>query len=169
MKKIILTFILITVFLSGCSKMQKSPAVTAVTTGLSFNAEISTDDGVYNYSVKINKNGDTEMESINTDGSAYINYLFAGDNVTYKYGNLEYKTTIFSLNENTAADLIHLVFKNITEEKRPIEYNNEQYYIKGDTKKYKYTVFIGGSGIPLKITEENKNITVLIKNAKIIN
>ena len=109
------------------------------------------------------------MESINTDGSAYINYLFTGDNVTYKYGNLEYKTTIFSLNENTAADLIHLVFKNITEEKHPIEYNNEQYYIKGDTKKYKYTVFIGGSGIPLKITVENKNITVLIKNAKIIN
>ena len=52
LKKIILTFILITTFLSGCSKMQKSPAVTAVTTGLSFNAEISTDDGVYNYSVK---------------------------------------------------------------------------------------------------------------------
>ncbi len=162
MKKIILITFSFLLILSGCIK--KSPEVTPVTTGLNFNAEISYLDNTYEYSVKIDENANLEM----TDSSDNeIKYFFSGDKLTVSFGDISHETDISTLNNGLIIDLLYSVMNSIRKNGEDIISDGKNYYINGSTEKYKYTCFYGQTGLPIKITESNFAVTVIIKNAVI--
>lgn len=163
MKIIILLVVSFLIFLSGCTNT--CPEVTPVTTGLKFNAEISYLNNTYKSNVKIDENGNLEMS---TDSAPQIKYFFSGDKITLTHNEISHETEISSLQNGLTLDFLYSVFKSLSKSGEKTLTDKDKYYIKYDTEKYKYTCFFGMSGLPIKITESNFGITVLIKDATII-
>lgn len=164
MKKTFLIIpILILLIFSGCNK--KSSGVTAVTTELSFTAEISFMDTKSNYDIRITE--DKGLEAIVISGkSDGMKLTFAEENLTISYSNLVYNTSITSLPDGIITDFLYAAFKNA--DINNVYSENEQYFITGKTDKYDYKIFIGQSGLPLKIEESKMGITATIKNASFL-
>ncbi len=162
MKKIVFLVLSSLIILSGCKNT--SPEVTPVTTGLKFNAEITYLDKIYNYNVKIYENGNLEMS---TDSVPKVKYFFSGDKITLNHNSISHETEISSLQSGLNLDFLYSVFKSLSKMNNKTNTNSENYYIKGDTGKYKYTCFFGMSGLPIKITEQDFGLNVAIKNVSI--
>ena len=163
MKKLLI-IILLLFSIQGCKT--KSPAVTPVTTGLEFIADISYQSDRYEYNVKINKNGITEIKST---FEPQITYLFTGGKLTISHNDISHETEIQEINNKLPIDLIYSVFNSLSHTKTDPAFKNDNCYIKGNTEKYSYICHFGMSGLPIKITESNYGITVTIKNASILN
>ena len=161
MKKlsIILCFCL---FLCGCSATNNK--ITPVSRSVSFNAEINYQSEPFDFFVTINENGETYIEN-RQDG--YI-IEFLKTSVNFKYGDLVYKTETSALPDDFKLDLIHNIFSEISTSKPTVVAKNDEFFIDGETENYKYKVFLGLSGLPLKITEKNNNISIIISNAKVL-
>ncbi len=168
MKKVFIPFFCLLAFCIGCSGFIKSSDVTAITSGLSFTAEISHSDNTYIYDVTINKNGSTEMKPKNADSTIGTDYLFDGNTVTYKYDNLEYSSKISAIPKSSYADFIYTVLKETAKQKSKVKSKNNQYYLEGKTDKYDFLIYFGGSGLPLKIIDKNKNLSVILKNVVLL-
>ena len=163
MKKLLI-IILLLFSIQGCKT--KSPAVTPVTTGLEFIADISYQSDRYEYNVKINKNGITEIKST---FEPQLTYLFTGGKLTISHNDISHETEIQEINNKLPIDLIYSVFNSLSHTKKDPVFKNDNCYIKGNTEKYSYICHFGMSGLPIKITESNYGITVTIKNASILN
>ena len=163
MKKLLI-IILLLFSIQGCKT--KSPAVTPVTTGLEFIADISYQSDRYEYNVKINKNGITEIKST---FEPQLTYLFTGGKLTISHNDISHETEIQEINNKLPIDLIYSVFNSLSHTKAEPIFKNNNCYIKGNTEKYSYLCYFGMSGLPIKITESNYGITVTIKNASILN
>lgn len=168
MKRIFLILLTFCLVFSGCSGYKKSSAVTAVTTGLSFIAKLSYEDGNYDFSVKIDEKGITEIKNISNEEKVGTDYIFEDGTVTYRYNELSYKTNINSIVESSVADFIYTVFKETENKRNNVSYKNEKYYIKCETDKYKFTIYLGQTGLPIKITDTKKGVSVIIKNATLL-
>lgn len=164
MKKALIIVFLLTFFIQGCKT--KSPAVTPVTTGLEFIARISYQGENFEYKVKINKNGITEIENTS---EPKIKYLFTGGKLTISYNDISHETEIQKINHKLPIDIIYSVFNSISHTKTEPIFEDKNCYIKGNTEKYEYVCYFGMSGLPIKITESNYDIIVTINNSSIIN
>ena len=147
------------IFLCGCTKPISQ---TAILNNLQFDAEISSNDEKHNFFVSVNENGDTEMvctDDLNISGTAF---KFSQNGLTVSYNKLEYKTDINSLPDGINLDMLYCIFKNTKTDRLKSE--NDLFFINGNTEKYKYKIYFGQTGLPIKIEEENFNISVLLKN-----
>lgn len=168
MKKFSLILISFCLLFTGCNGYNKSSAVTVVTTELSFIAKLNYMNNSFDYSVTINENGDTAMKYISNSGEIGTDYIFQKDTVTYCYNSLEYKTDISSIPSSSVADFIYIVFREIDGLKNNVCYKNQQYYIKSETDKYKFKIILGQTGLPIKITDSQKEISVEIKKPTLL-
>lgn len=157
MKKIFCLFFCI-ILLSGCNK--KSSEVTAVTTGLSFDAIVVSEDTETEYNITISKKG--EINAVCPSNG--ISYKYNSDSLDITYKELTYSTDLSSVPEGFILDFINTVFKDCSK-KSPLNRNN-QYFLKGNTENYNYTIYFGATGLPLKI--ETQNLTITIKKTTII-
>ena len=138
-----------------------------MTTGLSFTTEISAFDTSFSFFVEIDKNGSVSMKSI-PENEVGIDYLFENGKIIYKYNELEYIADISSLPESNFADFIPSVFSRLNDISNNVAYKNNQYYITDSTKKYEFTVYLGQTGLPLRITDKRNGILAVIKNPTLI-
>ncbi len=168
MKKILLILISLCLIFSGCNGYNKSSNVTAVTTELSFIAKLSYGENNYDYSVVIKKKGIIEMKYISKSGETGTDYIFQNGSVTYSYNGLSYKTDISSIPHSSVSDFIYTVFKETESQKNNVCYKNQEYYIKGETDKYKFKITLGQTGLPIKISDSKMGISVIIKNPTLI-
>lgn len=149
------------IFITGCKT--KSPEVTPVTTGLEFVSEIKYLNEIHKYKVNIDRNGNMEMRSML---SPNIDYLFTGGKVTVTFDSITHETELSTLSNKLTIDLLYSVFNSVSKDKTAV-YNKEKHYIKGNTNKYFYTYTFGMTGLPIKITEENFGVTVMITDCSI--
>ena len=168
MKKIFLALISLCLVFSGCNGYNKSSVVTAVTTELSFVAKLSYGENTYDYSVLIKENGITEMKYLSKSGETGTDYIFQNDSVTYSYNGLSYKTDMSAMPNSSVSDFIYTVFKETEKQKNNVSYKNQEYYINGETDKYKFKITLGQTGLPIKITDSKMGISVTIKNPTLI-
>lgn len=161
MKKLLyfLTLFSLIVLNTGC---QKSSEVTAVTSGLSFKAEIISDKNTTECNVTIPKDGSTEITVTKPKEISGLTISYNG-NRTFSYNGLKDKVD-GNLPVQSDTDLLYDIFSDA--EKREIKKQNDAYFIKGKVAKTSYTMTLGGSGIPIKITT-NTDIEIIIKDAKI--
>lgn len=168
MKKL-LCFILCTLLcipLSGCNN--KSSEVTAVTSGLKFTAHTTYLEENYEYHITVTENGEMLTEVFDKEKNTILTAHFSDENVTLRYSDLEYKTEISALPQGLIIDFFYSVFCDTATKKDNVLFQNDQYLISGSTDKYKYKMFLGQTGIPIKITEENLSITAVLKNQALL-
>lgn len=164
MKKIFcLILCLCFIILSGCNK--KSSGVTAVTTGLSFTADVSFFDIKTTYNIKISENGEMEAESVSGNTSG-MKLKCLDEIIEVSFKGLSYSTNISALPDGVISEFIYSAFKNA--DTTTVFSKDKQYYINGENEKYSYKIYLGQTGLPLKIEETEKGITVIIKNATVL-
>lgn len=166
MKKLILVLFCLNLFCGLCACNQKSPDVTAVTTGLLFTAEISLNDYKECFFVKSEADGALYLECCSDKNKTSNDYLFKNSTVTYIYKDLEYETEISSLPDSFIIDLIPVALNEIRG--KELSYKNKKYFVKGNTEKYSFTVYCGASGLPIEIVEQNKGIKIKLGDIKVI-
>ncbi len=168
MKKAVLILISFCLVFSGCNGYNKIPDVTAVTSGISFIAKLSYMENHYDYSVTIKENGVTEMKYISKSKETGIDYIFKKDTVIYSYDGLSHKTDISDLEDGSVSDFIYTVFRETEKLRNNVIYKNQNYYIKGETDKYKFKIFLGQTGLPIKIIDTKMGVSVVIKSPSLI-
>lgn len=161
MKRLLYFLILFSLMVlnTGC---KKSSEVTAVTSGLSFKAEIISDKNITECNVTIAKNGSTEITVTKPKEISGLTISYNGSR-TFSYNGLTDKFD-GNLPIQSDTDLLYDIFSDA--EKGEVKKQNDTYFIKGKIDKTSYTMTLGGSGIPIKITT-NTDIEIIIKDAKI--
>ena len=160
MKKILCAFLVIFT-LCGCNKIAKN--ITPHTKGITFNAQATYYNECYECNVEIEQNGDTVITITEPNDIEGLIFSYKGNETLISYKGLEYKTNNNSP-EISVADFIYSVFQNPTGD---IIKDNDNLYIEGKTKKNNYKLFLGATGLPLKITTTSGGYEVIIKNATI--
>ena len=163
MKKFLYLILIFALFCSACK--QKSSDVTVVTTGLSFTAAASYLDNQNSYSVIIGKNGNTKIG--NSDNSEQnITYHFEGQKLEISYNDLLYKCNLSAIKEGSIPEIIYYAFICAKTEK--VNFKNNEYFITCKNDKYKFKIYLGQTGLPIKITEQNFDVIINILNPTIL-
>ena len=162
MKKLLISFLVLIIPLSFCG-CNKSDKVTAVTSGLVFDAETEYKENRFNYFVHIHSDGTTETELLNNGESTGIKTVISKNIVTLSVSGLEKQTTLTSLPDGIILDFFATCFQDA--KKRDVKTINDTFYTEGETDKYDYKIILGATGLPIKIEESNFGISVNIKNA----
>ncbi len=161
MKKLFIPFFCIIFILCSC---QKIPSVTAVTKGISFNAQLDYNGTKNNYFVVIEKNGKTVVNC--TDNN--ITYTFIGDFVEAEFDGISTKYEISALNEGTITDFFYAVFSESEKIQNDVRKKGDALCIQGKTNKYLFALYLAGTGLPLKIEEKNFGITATLSKITVL-
>lgn len=166
MKKIICILLCLSFLLfSGCGS--KKTEVKPITKNLSFTAEIEHNNNFYTYDAKINNNYEIELKAT-SNGLSGLSYHFSGNTLTEKFNKLEHTIDVSSLPDGVIIDFIYSVFSTISKNKTTVKFQDNQYFLSDKSDKYCFNMFLGQTGLPLKIEDKENGITVIIKNASLI-
>ncbi len=161
MKKLFIPLFCIILMLCSCEKI---PSVTAVTKGIKFNALLSYNGAESNYSIVIKNNGKTIVNSIENN----ITYTFTGDIMEAQFDDISKEFEVSSLNEGTITDFFYAVFCESEKLQNDVRKKDGKLCIQGKTDKYLFTLYLSGSGLPLKIEEKNFDITATLSKMTIL-
>ena len=165
MKKIVVfSLLLVFVLFCGCNKI--SSDVTAVTTGLSFTAEIEYVGFLSEYEVNITKDGSFDMTAIQPQSIKGMNIKLSDSKIKVDYNGLAYNTTLYELPQGIIVDFLYNAFSDIRLQEREVAKQNDEFFISGSTEKYNYKMILGASGLPIELIDKS-GIKVAIKNATV--
>lgn len=166
MKKIISVLSLVILFLCACG--EKKIAVTPVTSGISFTAELTYYNECFEADVTVAKNGETDMEITSPDTIKGLVLHFNGEEITVKYAGLEYRADFKSLPEGACCARLYEILKDTFNEDVTVTSEENSYYIMRDSKDISYKLYLGATGLPIS-AEDNNGFTVNFKNVTILN
>ena len=166
MKKIISVLSLAILFLCACG--EKKIAVTPVTSGISFTAELTYYNECFEADVTVAKNGETDMEITSPDTIKGLVLHFNGEEITAKYAGLEYRADFKSLPEGACCARLYEILKDTFNEDVTVNSEENSYYIMRDSKDISYKLYLGATGLPIS-AEDNSGFTVNFKNVTILN
>lgn len=166
MKKIISVLSLAILFLCACG--EKKIAVTPVTSGISFAAELTYYNECFEADVTVAKNGETDMEITSPDTIKGLVLHFNGEEITAKYAGLEYKADFKSLPEGACCAILYEILKDTFNEDVTVTSEGNSYYIMCDSKDISYKLYLGATGLPIS-AEDSSGFTVNFKNVTILN
>lgn len=155
--------VLIAVSAAGCTK--KSSDVTAVTTGLSFTAEISCHNTELICDAVISTSGDAQFTIVSPEEIKDMKFSFSEGGTVISFHGIEYKTE----GDLTQTDILSAIYNILkTADKNTVILEDDTFKISGTAACGDYTVELGESGLPLKIICDDRRLEVTIKNASII-
>ena len=167
MKKLFCLFVcIILILLCGCKN--KSSDVTAVTTGLKFTAVIDYGGKSYECDVEIPKNSNIIIKAVNPESLNGMIYNFSDSGVKIDFNGLTYDTDITALPKNSVFGFIYDIFRDADKNKENVKVHNDDLLITGKTGAYEYNMFLGSSGLPIKIEAEENGITAFINRVTIV-
>lgn len=168
MRKTFCLIILLLVFtLCGCNK--KSSQTVAVSQGLSFTAEISYASQKYKFRVQIPDIQDTTIETVYPERLKGTFYKFSGSEANVSCKELNYKINISDLPKVSPITFIYEIYSDINANDYEVSFENDEFYISGESENYSYNLFLGRTGLPIKIEDNENNISAVITEATIIN
>lgn len=162
-KKVLSLFLLTLIFCSGCA--QKSPKATLVAKGLSFNVEITESEENFKYSVIFSNKGEMKITDLNKK-EPRVNYIFSEDTVTVCHNELTHKIQLENMNI-TSIKFLYEIFKYVNQNECTVKFKNDQYFVSEKTEDYDFTLYIGQSGLPIKLTEENYGFNINFSNVSL--
>lgn len=147
--------------LTSCNAPAKN--IVPKTKGITFTTNVSYYNESYECEVLIEQNGDTSVSIISPDDIKGLTFKFVGNETSVNYGNLNF-TLPQNSPEQSVADFIYKVFEAPNE---TVIKDGDEFYVEGKTKDYEYKLYLGATGLPLKITESTKRYQAIIKNPTI--
>ncbi len=167
MKKIFCLLILI-ILISFCGCKNKSSGVTAVTTGLKFTAAVDCDGKSYECLVEVSESSTITVKAISPESLKGMTYSFSGSDVKIDFNGLTYRTDASLLPNNSVFGFLYYIFSDADKHKEAVTERNDELLIAGKTDKYDYSMFLGSSGLPIKVADRQTGITAIINNATIL-
>lgn len=164
MKKTIYILICFAIFLTGCN--QKSSEVTAVTTGLSFTAEITEKNSTYKCTAVIKPNGDTTFKILKPEKIKGLTFNFSKNSYSMEF--LDLKSNRPSQFDNTSLNLIYKAFLTANN-KNEVTFEKDKFILNGNTENHNFIFTLGESGLPLSLEFPNNDLKIIFKNCSINN
>ncbi len=158
MKKI-LCLILFILLLCGCSA--KSKNIEPITRGLSFECEINYYNEIYECNVAISEKGETKIDFSSPKEISGLKLLYLTDKVTADYYGLQYDIKT-KLPQFSMGDIVYKVFSQNYD---TVFDDDGEYYV--ENKNLNCKIYLGATGLPIKIEENSKKFHIIIKNATI--
>lgn len=158
-----ITAFVLVLSLAGCKKSAKE--VVPKTQDISFNAEITFYNESFECAVTLTEKDGMTLTLSHPEDISGLEFKIKSGNITATFNGLEYKTDSSSLPQQDIASFIYQVFKNSDSE---VFEEDDNYYIEGKTDEYSYKLYLGLTGLPLKIEENSGIINVIIKDVTII-
>lgn len=153
--------ILIILTLCGCETTANN--ITPKTKGISFEAEVSCYNEKYECNAVISQNGDTVIEITSPEDIRGLTFKFIANKLTIEYQGLEYKYNSTSPEHSVA----NFIYETLNSEQPEVVKNNDEFYTEGKTENFNYRLFVGATGLPLKICDISGGYEAIIKNATI--
>ncbi len=149
--------------LLGCKKNINS--ITPITRNLSFKAEVTFYNESFEADVFITDKDGMVIELTHPEDISGLKFNIKSGNITATYKGLEYKTTDSNMPHKNIAGFLYEAFSLSNSE---VFEEDDNYFVEGKTTDYSYRMFIGSSGLPIKIEEKSGIINVIIKNTAIL-
>lgn len=165
MKKVF-SFLICSIILINLCGCKSNSEVEATVSDISFTAEADYGGKKLEYAVKIDSAGNTETEILKSGKPSGFKVLNDGVNTVFTLDGIEHKTSLSSLPEGIITDLFYICFKDAAG--KPVQADENSFLVEGNTDKYNYKITLGETGLPLKLTESNLNISVIITNQSIL-
>lgn len=150
-------------FLIGCKS--KAENIKPITNNVSFDCNITFYNEDYDCKVTNTKNNEITLKFSSPENINGLEYIITKDKITSVYKGIEYESRIESYPPQSIAKFIYTV---LCSENNKVLEQNDNFFVEGKTKDYNYKMHLGQTGLPIKITEKNNSITVIIKNATIL-
>lgn len=160
--KRIFSVILVILLLCGCAKQESK--VIPVTKGISFSCEATYYNETYECDCEIEKNGNTIICFNYPEQVKGLKFVFSENGVSANYNGIEYINDRIVF-ENSVAGLIYEVLSQT--DGKVIE-KNDVFYTEGVSGDFEYTLQLGATGLPIKITTRPDAARIVFKNVKII-
>lgn len=165
MKKISIIFIsFLIALLSGCNN--KSSDVKIITSELSFLAETEKNNIKSEYFVEIKKDK-TIISVINPENIKGTKFIFSEKGCEISYKEITSKFIPDKSDENFIPQLIYNTFLKANDRKTEILSENKQTYLSSKIENLEFRLYLGNSGLPLKLIFPETNTEIIIKNATI--
>lgn len=155
--------ILLGLSLTGC---KKSSDVTAVTTGLSFTAEISAQDKNLICDGAIDENGDIIFTVTSPEKIKGLCYSFSGDSAQISFNGLTYPLDTLPYENSFTA--LKEIFSIVRKDEKNITSSNNSFFYSGECSFGEFRLFLGESGLPISASFSESGIEILFKNATIM-
>lgn len=162
MKKVLVLFGFLIFFLAGCKTL--SPDVTAVTTGLEFSAKVMAKEEEYNLFVTVAQDGSISISDLESGAT----FSFEKEQITVSLDGINYKTELSQNLENSVIGYIFSVLKSASLKQDEVYFKDGEYYLCDKAESFDYTLYLGQTGLPLKLCDTEHNIQIDISNAAII-
>ncbi|MBQ6826036.1 MAG: hypothetical protein IJP34_05190 [Clostridia bacterium] len=164
MKRLSLIFFsFLIILLSGCNK--KSSDVKIITSELTFLAEYENNNIKNEYFVEIKKDK-TIISVVKPEKIEDTKFIFTENSCKVSYKEITADLNIKS-NENFIPRLIYSAFTNATNKEAEILTENKETYFSSRVEDLEFKLYIGNSGLPLKLIFPENNTEIIIKNATI--
>lgn len=159
MKKLFCVSFIFLLTLVGCKSEAKN--IAPVTNNISFNCDVTFYNETYECKVTNTKSNNFNLKFTYPESINGLEYIITDKKTTCVYKGIEYNLTSKNLAHQNIANFI---YSALTSKNDKVFENDNNFYIKNDN----FKMYLGQTGLPIKIIDENKIYTVIIKNATIL-
>ena len=159
--------------LTGCAR---ASSITPITRNLSFTAEVTYYNEFYEISGEINHNGQMTLNFLEPEALKDIVFTITDNNIkayfkgiSYDYNSPQQSDVISCILSQLFCImmLISFIYNAFKEEAPTVYENDNDFFTKGKFDDFEYKLFIGQSGLPLKIIDSSGRFNVVFKNPSI--
>lgn len=158
MKKLFCVF-LIFLFTTGCKS--KTENIKPIKNNISFDCSISFYNETYECKVTNKKATNFNLKFTFPESINGLEYTIKNSKISSTYKGIEYKTSIENYPPQNLANFIYSVLYSKNDE---VFEENNNFYIEDEN----YKLYVGLTGLPIKITEKSNTINITIKNASLL-
>lgn len=161
MKRTVALVFAFVLLLCGCAKGE---SFTPVLKGISFTADIKSNNNKYVCDCSIDKNGGFSLEVTSPKELKGIKTVYNGDLVSSSFLGLENETEISDV---PVCDLLYVCISDASE-KNDLQKNGANSIIKGEIYECEYSFSFSPSGLPISLEIAEKNYKCDFKNVTLI-
>ncbi len=165
MKKAIISFLILIMFLCGCG--DKNKTTVPVTKGVSFTADVTYYNECYTCDVVVDEKGVMAATVTSPEELSGVKLMFDGENVTAEYLGLTYTLKTDTMPLGNVALSIYNVFTHIAENGLTAEQDDSNCIIENKINGEKYEFVFAPSGLPLELKMPQKELKVIFNNVAV--
>ncbi len=142
--------------LAGCTAESN---IKPVTRNITFTAEMTYYNEYYEMAVEIYTNGDAKISLTHPEELKGLTFNIKNGGLSAEFDGIKIETD--DSYKTAAVNFLYSAFKN---EEQKVYKNDDRFFTKGKCDSGEYTMYISGTGLPLKICDSADRFEIIIKN-----
>ena len=133
--------------------------------GISFTCTVQYYNELYEGSVSVAKNGDTDVEITSPEGLAGLKLHFKRDAVTAEYSGLNYNASLSEMPEGMAFTCLYEILRDTKGGEVSLE--NDKYFTESKSGSRRYRLYLGATGLPISAEDPSSGFSAEFKKASV--